>query len=280
MRNARKFIPGHKSYSLKKICTDLGIDCNNHHRALNDALAATELFHQILAKGGDVSKTESKPLPPKFAKENYDSLPESGGVYYFYDDQGEVIYIGKSKNIKSRISAHFRLDIKRKRDAELKGKISEIKYNLFPNDLVSQVVECNEIKKHRPKYNVALKRKRFLRKIILTKDDSGYLILDTVSFSPDIDGIPCRNKRHAERKMMQIYGLAFGQERVDLWKRSLKPEIFNERLMKVVGDLSFPEENFDFTLEVDPSIVFCVRNYYLNKVILKMKPSHYLRMKI
>ena len=41
------------------------------------------------------SKTESKPLPPKFAKENYDSLPESGGVYYFYDDQGEVIYIGK-----------------------------------------------------------------------------------------------------------------------------------------------------------------------------------------
>ena len=98
---ARKNLPGFESYSLGRICSDLGIKIKNRHRALGDALATVELFKRILIKDNKPSLEKTKLLiPPHINPNEIESLPESCGVYYIYDKNKSLLYIGKSKNIK------------------------------------------------------------------------------------------------------------------------------------------------------------------------------------
>ena len=71
-------------------------------------------------KAPDLIQTSS--TPSKLEDEKSKGIPEAGGIYYFYDDQKRLLYVGKSKNIKNRIKAHFRLNIKRRKDLEMKIK--------------------------------------------------------------------------------------------------------------------------------------------------------------
>jgi DNA polymerase-3 subunit epsilon len=94
VRLARKHIPGHKSYSLGKICKDLGIGNEARHRAMGDAKATVELFQLIQNKiqDKDIIHEESSKLllPSKLNREVYEALPNKCGVYYFYDEQGRA----------------------------------------------------------------------------------------------------------------------------------------------------------------------------------------------
>ena len=110
---SKQLIPGHKSYSLGKLTRELGIPVSDRHRASGDAIATVKLFKLLLAK--DTEKTiiqEAVRLEPKYQMEPrlfdiIEELPSVTGVYYMHKEDGEIIYIGKSKNIKSRINQHF-----------------------------------------------------------------------------------------------------------------------------------------------------------------------------
>jgi DNA polymerase-3 subunit epsilon len=114
VRLSRKTFPGAPSYSLGNICKYLGISIPNRHRAGGDADATVRLFEQILKAGGlehirTMLKGNSREhyLPVNLPAEQLDQLPMVPGVYYFHDQKGKVIYVGKAKNLRHRVTSHF-----------------------------------------------------------------------------------------------------------------------------------------------------------------------------
>jgi DNA polymerase-3 subunit epsilon len=188
LRLSRKLMPGHPSYSLGKLCSGLGIVIEDRHRAAGDALATVKLLERLLdhASGSGQEEilvqsisTRLKNLHPELDPKILEQLPEETGVYYFLNDQKQVIYIGKSKNIRKRVLSHFSNNESR-RSIELKESIAGIDYELTGSELIALLVESSEIKKHGPRYNRAQKRKAMQYGLYSQKDQKGYyrLVID------------------------------------------------------------------------------------------------------
>lgn len=85
------------------------------------------------------------------------SLPESPGIYQYYDEKGTIIYVGKAKNLKRRVSSYFNKDQKNNKTKVLVKKIRSLKYIVVKTEQDALLLENNLIKEHQPRYNVLLK---------------------------------------------------------------------------------------------------------------------------
>lgn len=192
VRLSRKLIPGMPSYSLGNLCASLGITIKeeDRHRAAGDAAATVKLFEKLLAVNSDhkelkymQSEINSNLLPPNINIEEVNNLPEETGVYYLYNEDGKIIYIGKSKNIKSRIIKHFSVDYKSRKAIEFKKAISSFSWEITGSELVALLLESAEIKAHQPVFNRAQRRTSFNYGVFSFEDENGYInfIVDKIS---------------------------------------------------------------------------------------------------
>jgi excinuclease ABC subunit C len=85
------------------------------------------------------------------------TLPESGGVYRYYDKDETIIYVGKAKNIKKRVTSYFQKEPVHPRLALLVKNIADIRYTIVDTEYDALLLENNLIKEYQPKYNVQLK---------------------------------------------------------------------------------------------------------------------------
>jgi len=85
------------------------------------------------------------------------SLPNNPGIYQFFDKKGKIIYIGKAKNLKKRVSSYFTKKLRYGKLLYLVTGIADIKYMIVDTELDALLLENNLIKKYQPRYNVALK---------------------------------------------------------------------------------------------------------------------------
>ena len=85
------------------------------------------------------------------------TLPENPGVYQFYDDEDKILYVGKAKNLKKRVSSYFNKNHDTGKTRVLVKKIKSIKHIIVPTESDALLLENNLIKKYRPRYNVLLK---------------------------------------------------------------------------------------------------------------------------
>ncbi|MCQ2257033.1 MAG: excinuclease ABC subunit UvrC [Bacteroidaceae bacterium] len=85
------------------------------------------------------------------------SLSEKPGCYQYLDSNGRVIYVGKAKNLKRRVSSYFNNSAKNRKTEILVSKIQDIKYIIVPSDEDALLLENNLIKKYKPFYNILLK---------------------------------------------------------------------------------------------------------------------------
>lgn len=212
VRLSRSLIPGQPSYSLGKLCKNIGIPLEGRHRAAGDAHATTLLFDKLLkitqdseavqngaaevdtlARVDALAPTTKKPspkrvaavaaaiktalLPPLVSPELVASLPQATGVYYFHNEAGEVIYVGKSINIFKRIQQHFAIDVKSRKSLEFKNSIADITWELTGSELVALLYESHLIKHLKPAYNRAQRRSVFPAGIYLRINEEGYKVL-------------------------------------------------------------------------------------------------------
>ena len=84
-------------------------------------------------------------------------IPEKSGVYRYYDKNEALLYVGKAKNLKKRVSSYFNKKQEHGKTKVLISKIQDIQYVVVPTEIDALLLENNLIKKHQPKYNVALK---------------------------------------------------------------------------------------------------------------------------
>ncbi len=180
VRMSRKLIPGHKSYSLGNICEAYHIPINGRHRAAGDALATVKLFEILLAKNGGAFIPDGKgflsmeELHPDLDIQKIRNLPSHTGVYYLYNEADELIYIGKSKDIRKRVLSHLGKS-KAHKAQEMKRQIVSVDYELTGSELLALLREAEEIKEHKPFFNKAQRTKRIQYGIFTFTDRSGYL---------------------------------------------------------------------------------------------------------
>ena len=98
------------------------------------------------------------------------SMPEKPGSYQFYDDQHTIIYVGKAKNLKSRVSSYFHKEVDRFKTKVLVSKIRDISYTVVNTEEDALLLENSLIKKYNPRYNVLLKDGKTYPSICITNE--------------------------------------------------------------------------------------------------------------
>lgn len=262
-RLSRKLLPGRRSYALGKLCTELGIENPHRHRAYGDARATIKLFEILLKVEKNLQDLSLKGLNTSLDREKLRALPRESGVYYFYNDEGNLIYVGKSRNIHDRVLSHLS-NHSSKRAIEMRNRIAEVGYERTGNELIALLLESNEIKKHLPHYNRAQKRKTYLWGLYMHKDQDGYLRLKLAQNKTDEIPLTSFSSSMAAKSHLFMLTEAFSlcQKLCGLFDTkgacfhyNLKqchgacigeegPESYNERVLQATEPYRFDRKNF------------------------------------
>lgn len=192
VRTSRYVFPGKESYSLGKLTRSLGIELNGRHRAGGDALATAKLFTMLMETDTNQlqnfvqEEIDTKILHPNLNIEELDEIPDKAGIYKFFDDSNQLIYIGKSKHIRKRIDQHLRNTKTLKSNLLIKD-IARIEFELTGSELIALLLESIQIKKHQPKYNRALRKNLFPYGLYHYIDSGGYVHFHIASTSKYTD---------------------------------------------------------------------------------------------
>ncbi len=176
---SQKLIPEMESYKLGKLVRALGIPMSDRHRASGDALATVKLFKLLLDKDSDKNiiqqavKTEIRKKVATRLLDIVESLPSATGVYYIHNAKGEIIYIGKSKNIKKRVNQHFTGT--NNKSKKIQKQVATVTFERTGSELVALLKESEEIKRKKPIYNRAQRKTIFQYAMASYKDKKGYI---------------------------------------------------------------------------------------------------------
>ena len=178
---SKQLIPDMASYSLGKLTRALGIPMSDRHRANGDAMATVKLFKMLLARDldkvivKDAIKVEQKSKMASNLNSIIEEMPSDTGVYYIHNSDGDIIYIGKSNNIRKRIIQHFTGT--NSKSKKIQRLVSTVTYEKTGSELAALLKESAEIKKNKPIFNRALRRTIFTHALYSSIDDNGYINL-------------------------------------------------------------------------------------------------------
>jgi DNA polymerase-3 subunit epsilon len=266
---SRKLLPGHRSYSLGSLCDDLGIEIKGRHRACGDALATVRLLEfllerdQVLNNGSLMKNRKASKLHPSLDMKKVEEIPEEPGIYYFYNDAGEVIYVGKSRNLFQRVNTHLSNNTSA-RAMEMRSMIADISWECTGSELIALLLESAEIKSRKPLFNRAQRRTGFRWGIYHYTDNNGYIRFEHRNAGDDAAPLALFTSRdNARAKLEQIiseYNLcqklcgmydtdgACFHRQVSLCRGACcgeeEPSSYNERALKVLDEFIFAERNF------------------------------------
>lgn len=264
---SKKLIPEQPSYSLGKLVRALGIPMADRHRASGDAMATTKLFKMLLEKDltkeivKDFIKLEiEKGISPKLL-DIVEHLPSKTGIYYIHNEKGNLIYIGKSRNIKKRINQHFTGNsVKCKK---IQTEVFAVTYEETGSELIALLKESEEIKINKPVHNRSQRRTLFQWALYAEKDKNGYLNLklqkadgrkkEITSFATlqegknalfritsqynlcqKLTGLYQTDKECFQYKIKECDGACIGQ---------VSPEEYNARVQEFIDKYSFENQN-------------------------------------
>ncbi len=264
---SKKLIPGMESYSLGKLVRALGIPVTDRHRASGDALATVKLFKLLLSKDTEKEilissiKAEIKSgLTPKLL-DIVESLPNRTGIYYIHNEKGDLIYIGKSKNIKKRVNQHF--TGKTTKCIKIQAEVFAVTYEETGSELIALLKESEEIKINKPIYNRAQRKSIFQWALYEILDDQGYLnlrvqkadgrkkeitsftsiqegknmlfkITDKYNLCQKLNGLYETKNACFQYKIKECNGACLGQE---------SPEEYNSRVEEFISEMKFENNN-------------------------------------
>ena len=256
---SKKLIPKMESYKLGKLVKSLGIPISNRHRAAGDAMATVELFKLLLIKDKNkeivnkLIKKDDYKIHNKFVK-IIEDIKNVTGIYYLYNDCGDIIYIGKSKNIKNRINQH--ITGKSNKSLKIQLELNTVSFETCGNELIALLKESEEIKTHKPKYNKALKNEIFKFGLELCNDSNDFKFLRISHFQENIDFIETYSSlKNANNRLSIIY------EKFEISdKKSL---INNSKIEYFIKHTSYPFPNMiiiDKGRNIDEKSVILIKN--------------------
>jgi len=270
---SQTLLPEQESFKLGKLVRSLGIPISDRHRAQGDAIATLKLFKLLLEKdskkeivNAQTKSLHKKDIAPKFHK-TLDKLPTETGVYYIYGQEDEIIYIGKSNNIRKRVNSH--LTGKSSKSARIKQQLKSVRFEKTGSEFIALLKEQHEIKVNKPDLNKVGKYRMFPMGIRIETDEKGYqkLILEqTLSKFEYIKVF--RNKKTAVGQLfywLSEYALCQNKSSLSNNKEQcprrmvqkcdgscegiIPAEEYNSRIEKLLSDLVLPLGNKLYTTE-------------------------------
>jgi len=260
-------LPEQPSFSLGKLVRNLGIPFADQHRAHGDAKVTLKLFELLLEKDTQkqIVKEHIQHLNPNKAPAQYlkiiDKLPSEMGVYYIHNKANEIVYIGKSNNIKKRVLIH--LTGKQKKALAIQKEVTQVTYSLTGGELVTLLKEQNEIKINAPIYNRAMKFRIFPMGVRIDSSESyPKLIVEQIQKDQDYLSV-YKNKKAAKAavfRWMDHFGICMQKtsmmsaERV-CFNYTLKkcdgacvgeesPKAYVHKIAALIDSFSYPHSDF------------------------------------
>ncbi len=268
VQQSRKIFPDLPSYSLGNLCESLNIPLEDRHRAMGDARATVILFKRILEHGivkeKELRQLELK-LHPKLMADRFTEIPDTPGVYYFLNEQDDIIYIGKSKNLRKRVLSHF-YNKKSKRSERIQSQTARVEFEETGSELIALLKESAEIKSLKPLYNRAGRRSLARFGIFMNAETDRYIELRIESIHAKNKKLPLSSfpekdsaKRYLERliqkhelcsthcglsdhngpcfnyQIQRCHGACIGKEDIDT---------YNERVQNAIDEMHMKDESF------------------------------------
>ncbi|MEM8848152.1 MAG: exonuclease domain-containing protein [Bacteroidota bacterium] len=181
---SKKLLPDAESHSLGKLVRSLGIPMSDRHRANGDALATVKLFKLLLAKDSDktiiqevVRNAEHGELSEN-QLQMVSQLPSKTGIYYMHNKDGDIIFLGKTKDIQKRVNQHFTNAGKLAR--RLQKETKKVSFELTGSELIAILKEYQEIKQTRPKHNLISKKKLYSHAINFSSNGTPQIEVEIV----------------------------------------------------------------------------------------------------
>ena len=200
---------------LSSLAVVFGSETTPNHRALSDARATVDVLHGLMGRLGNLGvhtleelQTFSSRVTSAQRRKRHlaEQLPHAPGVYLFQDDRGRVLYVGTSRDLRTRVRTYFTASETRSRMGEMVGLAAEVVGIECATTLEAEVRELRLIAEHKPRYN---RRSRFPERvhwIKLTREPWPRLSLVRHVLDDDADYVgPYSSKRAAERAVAALH---------------------------------------------------------------------------
>lgn len=214
-RLARRLIrPEVRNLKLSTLASFFRSPVTPNHRAFEDALATSHVFHCLLERAGSLGVTALEDLlslPQARGASDYRKielareLPRKPGVYLFRDRDGTVIYVGKAKNLRTRVTSYFHGDDRRS-TSDMLRRLHDIETVVCGGELEALITELRLIHAHRPQYNRRSRPNRTNHFVTLTSEAFPRFSL-TRTIHPDarVTLGPFRSRRSAELVLAALW---------------------------------------------------------------------------
>lgn len=214
---SRKVFPEHRHHNLDALMLRLGVNCENRHRALDDAKVLHEFFLYLEEKFSESEREEffrqvlkEIYIPPNLSKEKLKDLPQEPGVYIFYDENAFPIYVGKSINIHNRVLSHFHSCVTSSKEMKIFQKVHSIETIKTCGELGALLLESQMVKKLQPLHNRKLRKVKILTTLQKQITAEGYETVEVASLDQieptsigNVMGI-FRSKKQAENYLEEV----------------------------------------------------------------------------
>lgn len=214
---SRLLYPQHRRHDLSSVISRFNFACENRHRAFDDAHVlwqfyqhVTENFSTDLLDPALEMVLKTPRVPSHLNKSIIEALPEQPGIYIFLDENKTPIYVGKSKNIKTRVLSHFTDTLDSHKEMEMAAQIRDIQFQTTAGELGALLLESRLVKELQPYYNHSLKKCIEVAVITCGKSKAGYCTPSIEMINPsdchnfsDILGT-FKNKQSAKRFLSSI----------------------------------------------------------------------------
>jgi DNA polymerase-3 subunit epsilon len=220
---SRLMFPEQPYHNLDSVIGAHGLSIESRHRAFDDAEVLWQFFKAVEKSHGEefllaaINRSLKRhTLPANISPELVKSIPNTPGVYIFYNEEGDVLYVGKSIKMRSRVLSHFANDIESGKELRLTQETADIEYRETSGELSALFLESKLIKELSPVYNRMLREIKELAVIMRRETPEGYATL-SIEYTGEIDKEElrnvlsvCRSKVQAKaflRKLIKDHGL-------------------------------------------------------------------------
>lgn len=220
---SRLMFPEQQYHNLDALMEAHGLACGDRHRAFEDAEVLWQFFQAVEKSHGEEFLTNAvnhalkrHTLPAHISSELIKSIPNTPGVYIFYNAEGDVLYVGKSVKMRSRVLSHFANDVNAGRELRMCQETADIEYRETSGELSALFLESQLVKELSPVYNRLLREVKELAVIMKKINEQGYATL-SIEYTGEIDRenlcnvlAVCRSKVQAKaflRKLVKDHSL-------------------------------------------------------------------------
>ena len=258
---SKKLLPEAESHSLGKLVRSLGIPVSDRHRANGDAIATLKLFKLLLTKDLEKSIIKSTIRAETLGQlttrqlDIVESLPGDIGVYYMYDKDGAILFLGSTRNIKKRVNQHFTNVGPLAR--QLQKATKKVSFERTGSELTAVLKSEIEVAKNMPLLNKPVKARSFSHGVFAAYDAAGFLQFN----AEKANGQPKRLSSFTSLK--ESYNFLNKITLEHQLDKAITQELHNEKVTKILKQYSTQNRTvalIDRGRELGEHSVFLIKN--------------------